>query len=163
MTLVDKLIIFTDGSVNTQSKVGYGAYLVIPSSDLNASIGTVEVKIKEFGDTSSTKLELQILLFALSELVGKTSEVIVYTDSQNIIGLPGRKEALVKNDFRTKANKLLNNNELYRQFYQLTDQLSCQLIKVKGHQPSRDKDHIDGLFTLVDRAARKALKTSMSA
>lgn len=163
MTLIDKLLIFIDGSVNTRSKIGYGAYLVIPSSDLNASIGPGDVKVKEFRNTSSTKLELQILLFVLSEWLGKTSEVIVYTDSQNIIGLPGRKEALVQNDYRTKANKLLNNHELYRQFCQLTDQLSCQLIKVKGHQPSRDKDHIDGLFTLVDRAARKALKTSMSA
>jgi len=154
----DQLILFTDASVNTQSKVGYGAYLVIRSSDLNSSIDTVTVKTKEFRDTSSTKLELQILLLALGELLGESNEIVVYTDSQNIVGLGDRREALQRSDYKTKANKLLNNYELYKQFFQMTDQLNCQFIKVKGHQPTKNKNNIDRWFTLVDRAARKALK-----
>lgn len=158
----DKLILFADGSVNAQSKIGYGAYLVIPSFNLNSSIDTFEVKVKKFEDTSSTKLEIQILLFVLHELLGKANEVVVYTDSQNIIGLSNRREALVQNDYRTKENKLHRNHDLYRKFFEITDQLSCEFIKVKGHLPSRDKSQIDRLFTLVDRAARKALKRSVA-
>ena len=62
-----RLYIFTDGSVNTRSKVGYGAYLVI--SDLETPVGSLKdsVNVKRFEQTSSTKLELQVLLWSLSK------------------------------------------------------------------------------------------------
>ena len=40
----------------------------------------------------------------------------------------------------------------------MIDQLDCELVKVRGHQVSNQKDDISKLFTLVDRAARKALR-----
>ena len=40
----------------------------------------------------------------------------------------------------------------------MTDQLDCELVKVRGHQASNQKDDIDKLFTLVDRASRNALR-----
>ena len=57
------LQLYTDGSVNTQLKVGYGAYLLV--SELTMSTDTLkeQVKIKRFEQTSSTKLELQTLLW----------------------------------------------------------------------------------------------------
>ena len=36
-------------------------------------------------------------------------KVIVYTDSQNTIGLKGRRERFEQNDYRSKRNKRLNN------------------------------------------------------
>jgi hypothetical protein len=36
--------------------------------------------------------------------------------------------------------------------------LDCEFIKVHGHQASNQKDLIDRLFTIVDRASRKALR-----
>ncbi|NOY71664.1 MAG: ribonuclease H, partial [Gammaproteobacteria bacterium] len=63
------LRVFTDGSVNPQLKVGYGAYLLV--SDLSTSIASLKytVKVKRFEQTSSTKLELQTLLWSLSEAI----------------------------------------------------------------------------------------------
>jgi len=52
----------------------------------------------------------------------------------------------------------LNNYELYQDFYRMTDQLNCIFVKVRGHQVSNQKDEIDRLFTLVDRASRDALR-----
>ncbi|SHN93319.1 hypothetical protein BHECKSOX_2 [Bathymodiolus heckerae thiotrophic gill symbiont] len=116
------------------------------------------IKVQRFEQTSSTKLELQTLLWALSDIQALGCKVVVHTDSQNIIGLPGRRERLEKNEYRSKNNKLLNNYELYEEFYRISDQIDFQLVKVRGHQATRHKDEIDRLFTLVDRASRNALR-----
>jgi len=155
---MDKLMLFTDGSVNTQSKIGYGAYLAVFSQELSLELLKKNIKVKRFQQTSSTKLELQTLLWALSDIQGIGCKVVVHTDSQNIIGLPGRRERLEKNEYRSKNNKLLNNYELYKEFYRISDQIDFQLVKVRGHQATRHKDEIDRLFTLVDRASRNALR-----
>lgn len=155
---MDKLLLFTDGSVNTQVKVGYGAYLVVFEHEISLDGLDKRVKVKRFNDTSSTKLELQTLIWALDQLQGSTRKVIVYTDSQNIIGLLGRQNSLEQNNFRSGKNKLLNNHKLYREFYKIMDQLDCELVKVEGHLSSMQKSDIDRLFAFVDRGARKALK-----
>jgi ribonuclease HI len=116
------------------------------------------VKVRRFEHTSSTKLELQTLLWALSDIQALGSKVIVYTDSQNIMGLQGRRDRLEQNDYRSKKNRRLNNYKLYQEFYRMIDQLDCEFVKVRGHQVSNQKDDIDRLFTLVDRASRNALR-----
>ena len=155
---MDELMLFTDGSVNTHSNIGYGAYLAVPEGGLSLDSLRTSVKVRRFEHTSSTKLELQTLLWALSDIQALGSKVIVYTDSQNIMGLQGRRDRFEQNDYRSKKNKRLNNYELYQEFYRMTDQLDCELVKVRGHQVSNQKDDIDRLFTLVDRASRNALR-----
>ena len=153
-----KQLLFTDGSVHVQSQVGYGAYLVVPEPDLSLSELKPMVKVRRFEQTSSTKLELQTLLWALSDVELTAHKLIVYTDSQNLIGLPGRRERLEQKGYRSNKNTLLNNYELYQEFYSIIDQLDCKLVKVRGHQAADQKDNMDRLFTLVDKAARKALR-----
>ncbi len=63
-----QIILFTDGSINPQSKIGYGAYLAVAEIDLSHESLKKHVKIKRFEDTSSTKLELQTLLWALEDI-----------------------------------------------------------------------------------------------
>ena len=155
---MDELMLFTDGSVNTQSKVGYGAYLAVSERGLSLDSLRECVKVRRFEHTSSTKLELQTLLWALEDIQALESKVVVYTDSQNIMGLPGRRERFEQNSYRSKKGRLLNNYELYQEFYRVTDQLKCRFVKVRGHQVSKQKDEIDRLFTLVDRASRNALR-----
>ena len=156
------LQVFTDGSVNTQLKVGYGAYLVV--SDLSVPIDTLKgnVKIKRFEATSSTKLELQTLLWALNEIINVTNEnditLTIYNDSKNIISLPDRQSRLEQSHFYSSKNKRLNNYGLYQEFYRLTSGVPLSLVKMVGHQPSSSKDEIDRLFDLVDKASRRALR-----
>ena len=154
--MMSNLMLFTDGSVNTKSKIGLGAYLAVEENELDSS--SIKIKTKQFENTSSTKLELQTLLWALSKLQAFEGRVVVYTDSQNIVGLFGRRERLEKNDYRSSKNKLLNNYELYQEFFKITDRMDCEFIKVSGHLMSKQKDKIDKLFTLVDKASRKALR-----
>ena len=155
---MDELKLFADGSVNTQSRIGYGAYLAVSECGLFLDSLRTRVKVRRFEHTSSTKLELQTLLWGLSDIQALGSKVIVYTDSQNIMGLPGRRDRFEQNDYRSKKNKRLSNYELYQEFYRVIDHLDCELVKVRGHQVSNQKDDISKLFTLVDRAARKALR-----
>lgn len=156
------LQIFTDGSVNTKLKFGYGAYFVV--SDLNIPLDSLKntVKVKRFTQTSSTKLELQTLLWALVEtvsLINRSDLIItVHTDSQNIISLPGRRERLERRNYFSSKNKRLNNYKLYQEFYRLTSRLNCCFVKVAGHQVSSKKDKVDRLFSLVDQASRRALR-----
>jgi ribonuclease HI len=154
---MDELILLTDGSVNAQSKIGYGAYLAVSERGLPLDSLRARVKVRRFEHTSSTKLELQTLLWALSDIQALGRKVIVYTDSQNIMGLQGRRDRFEQNDYRSKKNIRLHNYELYQEFYRMIDQLDCKLVKVRGHQVSNHKDDIDRLFTFVDRASRNAL------
>ena len=151
-------MLFTDGSVNTQSNIGYGAYLAVSERGLSLNSVRTSVKVRRFEHTSSTKLELQTLLWALNDIQALGRKVILYTDSQNILGLQGRREQFEQNDYRSKKNKRLSNYELYQEFYRMIDHLDCELVKVRGHQVSNQKDDISKLFTLVDRAARKTLR-----
>ncbi|MBV1909321.1 MAG: hypothetical protein KUG78_08360 [Kangiellaceae bacterium] len=158
---VNHLHIFTDGSVNSKLKVGYGSYLVV--SDLGKPINALQdtVKVKRFEQTNSTKLELQTVLWVLGEISlaeGKDVSIRIYTDCQNIIGLPNRRARLEENNYYSSKNKRLNNYELYQEFYQFISDLDCEFIKVAGHQKSSEKDRIDKLFALVDRASRRALR-----
>jgi len=86
---MDELILLTDGSVNTQSNIGYGAYLAVSERGLSLDSLRTRVKVRRFEHTSSTKLELQTLLWALSDIQALGSKVIVYTDSyrEDVIGL----------------------------------------------------------------------------
>ena len=72
--------------------------------------------------------------------------------------LQGRRDRFEQNDYYSKKNKRLKNYELYQEFYIMTDQLDCEFVKVRGHHVSSQKDDIDRLFTLVDRASRNALR-----
>ena len=163
--LMLKVHIFTDGSVDVQSKVGYGAYLVV--ADLGTPIEFLKdtVKVKQFEETSSTKLELQTLLWALDETIVSTNgddiAVTAYTDSQNIIGLPERRAYLEQSNYYSSKNKRFNNYELYQEFYRLSSTLQCEFIKVVGHQASNKKDDLGKIFSLVDRASRSALRKSL--
>lgn len=154
------IMLFSDGSVNPQSKVGYGAYLAVPEDEYSLEALKKLVKTKRFEDTTSTKLELETLLWALQEIKEKAAAVQVFTDSQNIVGLMARRSRYEKNDYRTKMNKPIINSKLYQEFYSLTDQMECEFKKLAGHKQSHRKTDIERLFTLVDRASRKALRGS---
>lgn len=153
---MNTVLLFTDGSVNTKTKIGFGAYLIVDSSEIQSAVP--KVKLKRFENTSSTKLELETLLWALVEMKVKDQKIKIYTDSQNIIGLPGRKFKLEQNNFYSGNGKQLNNHELYRAFYKITSTLNCEFIKLEGHSVSTEKDDLDKLFMLVDRASRKATR-----
>ena len=156
-----KIKIFTDSSVNPQEKIGFGAFLFLDEKNISLEEMKKNIKIKRFENTSSTKLELQTLLWSLKEIKNKDVIIEVYTDCQNIIGLQNRREKLEKNNFHSSSGKLMNNHELYKDFFEKIDELNLIFIKVKGHKKNSLKDEIDTIFNLVDKASRSALRENM--
>lgn len=157
-----KIKLFTDSSVNPQEKIGFGSFFLLNNDETKAFEDLKkDIKLKRFENTSSTKLELQTLLWALDEIVDKNIIIEIYTDCQNIIGLENRRDKLEKNHFYSTSGKLMNNHELYKKFYEKLDKLNLTFIKVKGHKKNSLKDEIDNIFNLVDRASRNALRENI--
>lgn len=156
--------LFTDGSADPLTKVGYGAYLITesPLSPRDQLAG--RVVSQRFTHTSSTRLELQTLLWAIAEVIRtgqlqpQHDHLTIYTDCQTIINLPSRRLRLEQNNYCSKKNISLKNGDLYRQLIRQLDSVSHKLIKVQGHQSAKTQHHIDQIFTLVDRYARQALR-----
>jgi len=153
-----KQFLFTDGSVNPKQNIGFGAYLHVEENAVYRESLKDNLKVKKFYNTSSTKLEIDTILWALNEIDTNDKELIIFTDCQNILSLSARREKFEKNDYLTKKDKKITNHELYKRFFKITDTIKCQFIKVKGHKPKNDKDDIDKFFTLVDKASRNALR-----
>ena len=155
------IFLFTDGSVNPQMKIGYGAYLLLDQETLSLPVSKKDVRTKRFDNTTSSKLELQALLWALESIHFQDCKVIVFTDCQNTINLPDRRERLEKYNYLTKKKTLIKNHELYKEFFKLVDTFDCDFVKVKGHKKNDEKDDIDKIFSIVDKASRDTLRESI--
>ena len=155
------IVLFTDGSVDVQTGIGYGAYLMVTDMDILPDELKKQVQVRRFENTSSTRLELETLLWAISNVPPGMKTIRIYTDSQNITGLPGRRKRFENSDYRSKNNRLISNHDLYREFFKLTAMFDFELVKAKGHQPTSAKDAVHRLFALVDKASRKALRKNI--
>jgi ribonuclease HI len=160
---VNNVILFTDGSVDTKTHIGFGAYLAVENVEIPAVDLIAKVKTKQFDNTSSSVLEVQTLLWAIDDGISsnkeKTMKLVIYTDSQNILGLLTRRKKLEQRDYYTNSGKRLKNATIYQHFYNVIDRYDCQIIKVDGHKPLHGKNDIEKIFTLVDKASRQALRS----
>lgn len=136
--------VFVDGSANPQAKVGIGAYVLC--KDLK-QFNQTSIKTKRFENTSSTKLELQTLIWAVKD-INTEEKLFIYTDCQNIFSLLNREEKI-------KEHK---NRLLYEEFFALIKTYDLEFIKIKGHKKKSLKDDIDVVFSKVDKKARKILR-----
>jgi ribonuclease HI len=162
------MLLFIDGSVNPVLKIGYGSHLIIPDNevdDVTEKSIRQKIRSKKFSLTSSTKLEAQTLLWALDEtekFVKEKAEgdlITIFTDSQNLVGLPNRRARLESRNFKSrKDGKDLKNADLYKSIYNILDRLNCRFIKVSGHSKMTEKTRIERIFAQVDRSSRRALR-----
>jgi ribonuclease HI len=165
-------VLFTDVSLNPQRQLGVGAYLLVPTSFLDREphqIGRAEVlaklRFRWFAETSSTKLEVQTILWALDDYLAQSNgadpgTLQIYTDSQCVAGLLGRRAGLEINNFIARRSSLpLRNATLYRAFYAADDELGFALFKVAGHSRACSHDTVQRVFSYVDQEVRRALSS----
>jgi ribonuclease HI len=165
---MNDIALFTDVSLNPGLKLGVGAYIALPASmPVERSEVAARLRVRRFEDTSSTKLEIQTVLWALEEYRHGSSipgdgKLCLYSDSQCVSGLLRRKSALLAGGFSSrKTNRPLRNAPLYRAFYEFHDELGFEVIKVEGHSRSRPHDSAHLIFSFVDKEVRKALRLWM--
>ncbi|MDD2337497.1 MAG: ribonuclease H [Geobacteraceae bacterium] len=167
---MNSFALFSDVSSNPQRKCGVGAYLLVPASylenashDINRADISAKLRFKRFADTSSTKLEVQTVLWALENYqteycCSDPGNLLVFTDSQCVAGLAGRRAGLEANRFLSRrSGQLLPNAPLYQGFYAAFDNLGFELVKVEGHTRACSRDTVQQIFSCVDQEARRAL------
>lgn len=153
------LKLFIDASCDPYSKIGYGAKIALRAESSHHPIDAKPLlETRRFTSTSSSRLELETLLWAIAEIPENTVEVVVYTDSQTICGLRARKEKLITAGFRSSSGRPLSQSDLYKRFYEADDRLRLTFKKVVGHTRAREKGSEEQIFSLVDRASRSALR-----
>jgi len=67
---------------------------------------------------------------------------------------------LASTDLNEAPDVMSARIRLHKDFFRMADKRELQLIKVKGHKPTAQRDAIGRLFKLVDKAARKACRRS---
>lgn len=168
---MNKLLLFTDVSVNPKKNIGVGAYYLANNSimellpeDINKDNILRAIQYFEFEDTSSTKLEVQIAITALKEISKsiknlETYQVKLITDSQCVAELLDRRKKLEDKDFISSATNLPHQHtELYKEFYQLHDAIKFDVEKIAGHSKTEDKETLDIVFSVIDRSVRAKLR-----
>ncbi|MGR3177172.1 MAG: GIY-YIG nuclease family protein [Candidatus Anammoxibacter sp.] len=163
--------LFTDASLNPGLKIGVGGYLIVPESFIKTPSNQIKkseldeiLVVKRFEDTSSTKLEVQTVLWALEEYciestISGQGKLRVYSDSQCVAGLLARRARLESSGFHCKGgNQLLRNASLYGKYYELHDLLKFDVTKVHGHTRSRSRNTVQRIFSFIDQKTRKSLK-----
>jgi len=174
--MMNRYVLFTDASLDPRLKVGVGGYLFASESLINTPSNLIKtpdvegrVVLKNFRDTSSTRLEVQTVLWALEEIdmvsqyVVGSDKLRLYTDSQCVAGLLPRRVRLEDSGFHGKrGNRLLQNASLYKRYYSLYDRLEFEVVKVSGHTPSISRNALERFFSIVDQKVRKALKSRLS-
>lgn len=125
--------IYTDGSCNTQTKVGAWAAIIFNGNQKIVISGT-EL------NTTHNRMELLAVIGAV-EYAAKHApgnSISIYTDSQYVTRLSERKEKLYKSNFITKKGTILNNTDLLQQLIRYIENYSIAFYKVKAHQKKSD-------------------------
>lgn len=171
---MNNVALFTDVSLNPQRRLGIGACLLVPTTLLSRQPDAIEqadvaarLRFRRFKDTSSTMLEVQTVLWAMETYRAECNcsdagRVQLYTDSQCVVGLPGRRAKLEANGFIAgRSGQVLAHADLYRVFYALHDELGFELVKVAGHSSAGAHTSVQRIFSYVDKEARRVLKLWM--
>ena len=121
--------IYTDGSCNTTLKIGGWAAIIFFDDEKTILTGT------EF-NTSHNRMELTAVIESLKFVKKQiNSEILVnvYSDSQYVIGIPGRIEKLRSNYFLTTRGKPVRNADLIEKLIHFIETINIEFIKVKAH------------------------------
>ena len=175
MTTLQSSALFTDVSLDPRSRIGVAGCLLLPMAFLDTppqdiDRGELSVKLfcRRFTDTSSTRLELQAVLWGVElyrTLVPDHERcgLRLYTDSQCVSGLPARRERLKGSDYRAaRSGRRLVNADLYEELFAANDELGFEIVKVAGHSRASSHDSVQRIFSIVDRGARQSLKLMLS-
>ena len=167
-------LIFTDVSLDPRLKLGMGAYLIVPYFFVEVLPDNIEksdisqlLHIRRFENTSSTKLEVETILWALENFTNSYNNkekpnLSLYTDSQCVAGLLNRRKGLEEKKFLSQSkNVQLKHASLYQKFYEFYDELEFEVVKVTGHSRSITHDTIHRIFSFIDREVRHKFKLWM--
>jgi ribonuclease HI len=143
--------IYTDGSCNPVKNIGAWVAILFVEEE--------KIILKAIAEaTTHNRMELTAVNEALEYLIQQNTtkeKILIYTDSQYVAQLPGRKEKLVANNYTSGKGKPIQNTGLVQKFYQLLEQLQVEFVKVKAHQKKTAQQNFN---READIMARKMLR-----
>jgi ribonuclease HI len=143
--------IYTDGSCNPASGVGGWAAIVISGGKKTVVTGTAS-------ETSHQRMEITAAIQGILHCLGLPDEaanICVYTDSQYVAGLPGRREKLCVGGFKTAGGAMVRNADLLQRLYELMDARPLRFIKIQAHSRSNGQPDYN---READKFARKVMR-----
>jgi len=149
--LGEPIRVYTDGSCHPQSGSGGWAAIVLADGEKIELTGTGS-------GTNHQRMELMAALEAIRHLQRNKfchRKILLYTDSQYLVGLSRRQERLVLREFSTRKNKPVRNTDLILPLLEYLDTLSLELIKVSAHEKASDSENFN---RTVDKTARKIVR-----
>lgn len=126
--------IYTDGSCHTQLCVGAWAAVILIHDE------KIVISGKEYHTTHNC-MELLAVINSVSYVRKHFSEISNYfivSDSQYVIGLIGRQNKFLNNNFKTKTGKDIRNISLVKEFLDLVNSIDVRFEKIKAHQKATE-------------------------
>ena len=149
--MADNINIYTDGSCNHIHKIGaWAAILLIDDNEILIS-GHEE-------NTTHNRMELSAVIKAIEHIFREYSDheqITIYTDSQYVVNLQIRKEKLVANQFRTKRDVPIQNDDLVEKLIGYMEKYPVSFVKVKAHLKKGVEKNYN---RMADQACRKIMR-----
>ena len=140
---------YTDGSSRgNPGPGGYGTILMSGNHKKELSEG--------YRKTTNNRMELMAVIAGLEALKKKNQSITIYSDSQYVVGLLRRREALLSSNYRTKKHKVVRNQDLVRELLDYMNLPNMRFIKIKAHQKLADIE--SQLNREVDILSRKNMR-----
>ena len=139
--------IYTDGSCHTQSGIGAWVAIILAEKEKITLSGSE-------ANTTNNRMELTAVLKAMEYVSmnhSSYSAIKIYSDSQYIIGLSGRKEKLLGKDFITKGGNELPNTDLIKLFFACIAKHNIEFVKIKAHQKRGEAENYNIDADLLSR------------
>lgn len=126
----NKITIYTDGSCHTQHRVGSWVAIVLTGDEKIILHGNAQ-------DTTHHEMELLAVIKAIEYVYdhyAAQTAVHIFSDSQYVTGLPGRKEKLQSAGFIVKKGNPIQHADLVKKLLLLLAQFPVILTKIPSHQ-----------------------------
>ena len=143
--------IYTDGSCHTQLLIGGWAAILFIDHEKVVLTG-------QETDTTHNRMELTAVIKAVNYVQTNypaATSIDIFSDSQYVIGLRGRKARLSAAGFTTNAGKQIQNADLVKELLALDESLTLNFTKIKAHQ--KENETVNHNIE-VDKLARKIVR-----
>ncbi len=144
------IIIYTDGSCNPEYGMGAWASILFIEGKKIVLSGVEE-------QTTHQRMELQAVINSFEYLAKanlQSESMELYTDSQYVVGLPGRMLKLKSSGFTTNKNLPIRNADLVQVLIEYLEIMNVNFIKVKAHLNNGSQN----VNREVDKLSRKLVR-----
>ena len=148
----DSIIVYTDGSCNPKHSIGGWVAILFIGDEKKILSGVVN-------KTTHQRMELVAVIKSFEYLANlQIQSAELYTDSQYVVGISGRKLKLEKAGFVTSKNKPISNVDLVRTFVGFIETLNIRFVKVKAHLNTSELN----FNREADKLARKIVREAVN-